>query len=114
MLKVGAPASNTVEINGNLAVNGNIAATGTNTPDYVFKAGYKLKTIEEHAKFMWENSHLPYVEKAKENEKGQGVFSLNERSQQLLEELEIAHIYIEQLNNSVIQLNERLDKIEKK
>lgn len=113
LMKVGVP-SDTVEINGKLKVNGDITATGTITPDYVFQPGYELKTIEEHAKFMWKNSHLPMVEKAKVNENGQGIFSLNERSQQLLEELEIAHIYIDQLNTTVKKLEKRLTDLEKK
>ena len=95
-----------------LDVKGNITATGTITPDYVFESGYALKTIEEHAAFMWEEKHLPAVRQAKTNDYGKGVVNLGERSQNLLEELEVAHIYIEQLSNKIKKIESRLASLE--
>jgi len=112
LIKVGSVDSSTVQINGNLDVKGNITATGTITPDYVFESGYALKTIEEHAAFMWEEKHLPAVRQAKTNDYGKGVVNLGERSQNLLEELEVAHIYIEQLSNKIKKIESRLASLE--
>lgn len=104
LLRVGIVNTTTVSVGGDLAVSGNITATGTITPDYVFKSDYTLLSIEEHADTMWNNHHLPYVAAAKENEAGKGLINLGQRSQGLLEELEIAHIYIEQLHKRLTAL----------
>ncbi|MEM8484848.1 MAG: ABC transporter C-terminal domain-containing protein [Bacteroidota bacterium] len=76
-------------------------------PDYVFSESYQLESIEAHAAFMWSEGHLPAVtsEKAlKEND----LYDMAERREQILEELEKAHIYIEQLNNRIKTLEKRL------
>ncbi|WP_103867614.1 tail fiber protein, partial [Aquimarina sp. I32.4] len=57
-----------------LTVNGNIHAKEVKidlnipAPDYVFKEDYKLRSIEEVANFIKENSHLPEIPSAKEFE----------------------------------------------
>jgi hypothetical protein len=102
-------------------VNGDFHATGAITsdvkyqdiPDYVFDEDYKLETIEEHAEFMWNNKHLPAVKSAKEIE-AEGKIDMNERREQLLEELEKAHIYIEQLNNEVKSIKEENEVLKQK
>lgn len=104
LLRLGALASNTVDINGNLVV------TGTITPDYVFKKGFKVPSIQEHARFMWKNSHLPKMAPAQTNASGQGVINVGQRAQGMLEELEYAHIYIEQLHGDVQDLQKDVDK----
>ncbi|MGR9072067.1 MAG: hypothetical protein ACU833_03265 [Gammaproteobacteria bacterium] len=114
LMRLGVDASNVVDINGNLDVDGNITATGSITPDYVFSPYYKLPSIEEHAAFMWNEKHLPSVQKAVTNAEGKGVINIGDRSQGLLEELEIAHIYIERLHTQVSELQARLDKLENK
>ncbi len=95
LIQIGETATNVVN------VNGNITATGTITPDYVFEPEYELESIEEHAAYMWREKHLPAVDAAKTDGKGNGKVDLVNRSQQLLEELEKAHIYIEQLNKRI-------------
>jgi hypothetical protein len=95
LLRIGVLATNTVDINGNLTV------TGTITPDYVFEPKFDLPTIEQHAAAMWQNKHLPKVAPAATNAEGKGVIDVGARSQGLLEELEYAHIYIEQLHTRV-------------
>ena len=52
---------------------------------------------------MWKNKHLPAVTSEKQIDK-EGKYSINERREQMLEELEKAHIYIEQLNNRIKEL----------
>ncbi|HEY0662635.1 MAG TPA: hypothetical protein VGD21_15095 [Lysobacter sp.] len=95
LFRVGVLGPSTVDINGDLVV------TGTITPDYVFKKDFKVPSIEEHAKLMWQNSHLPKMSPAKVNEDGKGVINVGQRSQGMLEELEYAHIYIEQLHGDM-------------
>ena len=102
LLQVGEVASD------NVHVNGNITATGSITPDYVFEPDYRLESIEEHAAFMWQEKHLPSVDAAQTDGKGKGLVSLVERSQQVLEELEKAHIYIDQLNKKMKDMESHL------
>lgn len=104
LLQIGETANDLVH------VNGNITATGTITPDYVFEPDYKLESIEEHAAYMWKEKHLPAVEAAKTDGEGRGLVNLVNRSQQILEELEKAHIYIEQLHNRIN--NEKENRLE--
>ena len=79
---------------GNLVLSNGDFITESNTyPDYVFEPGYELESIEQHAAYMWENSHLPAVGSGKGKK-----LSLGKTTAAMLEELEKAHIYIEQLN----------------
>ncbi len=73
-------------------------------PDYVFNPDHKVESIEQHAEFMWKNKHLPAVPGQKDVEK-EGAVDVVGTSLGTLEELEKAHIYIE-------QLHQRLEKIE--
>ena len=66
---------------------------------------------------MWTNKHLPALKSAVQIEE-EGRINLNERREQMLEELEKAHIYIEQLNNDIKlmkaenqELKEKLNEI---
>jgi hypothetical protein len=104
LLQIGETANDLVH------VNGNITATGTITPDFVFEPDYKLESIEEHAAFMWQEKHLPALEPAKTDGKGRGLVNLVNRSQQVLEELEKAHMYIEQLHKRIN--NEKESRLE--
>ena len=93
LLRVGVAASDIVEIDGRLFVKGSQL-----TPDYVFEPGYPLESIEEHAELMWESKHLPALPGAAANEGGVDIVG---HQYGTLEELEIAHIYISQLNESL-------------
>ena len=87
-----------LNINGTLNVGGQIFQRGTLLcADYVFEKGYTLESIEEHAKFMWENQHLPAVPKRTESADGKEVVEIGTQMRGILEELEKAHIYISQL-----------------
>jgi len=101
---------------GKLDVNGTIYQRGISLhADYVFEPTYELESIEDHAQFMWENKHLPAVDKAQIDENGLEIVEVGVRSRGVLEELEKAHIYIEQLKKekdagiqSLRQANETL------
>ncbi|MFC1478710.1 hypothetical protein ACFL57_04555 [Candidatus Margulisiibacteriota bacterium] len=66
--------------------------------DYVFEDDYDLKSIKEQAEFMWANKHLPAL---KGTEELGGQINIAERLEQTVEELEKAHVYIEQLNKRI-------------
>jgi hypothetical protein len=100
LLRVGILAGDTVDINGKLVINGSDV-----TPDYVFEPGYPLESIEEHAALMWENKHLPALSGASANEEGVDIVR---HQYGTLEELEKAHIYISQLNESLNEQGEKL------
>ena len=93
---------------GKLDVNGAIYQRGgVLHADYVFEPGYELESIEEHAQYMWQNKHLEAVPKVKIDENGQEVLEIGAHRRGILEELEKAHIYIQ-------QLNERIETLEAK
>ncbi len=86
---------------GNIRVtNGSFIDDGTTLSDFVFESDYKLESIEDHSDFMWKNKHLPALTGANEIKK-KGGYDISERREQMLEELEKAHIYIEQLNAKI-------------
>ncbi|WP_108246743.1 tail fiber protein [Muricauda brasiliensis] len=79
-----------------LAVNGNIHAKEvkvdlTGWPDYVFKEGYDLPTLEEVEKHIREKGHLINIPSAKEVEEN-GI-ELGEMNKLLLEKIEELMIY---------------------
>jgi hypothetical protein len=107
---------------GTLDVNGSIYQRGSLLhADYVFEPDYELESIEEHAAFMRREKHLKAVPKAEKDENGLEIIEIGANRRGILEELEIAHIYIEQLNEKINQqqrmiddLNERLRVLEGK
>ena len=101
LLRVGTVGTDRVDIGGSLYIAGSQV-----TPDYVFDPNFTLASIEAHGASMWENKHLPAVAPASTDEEGKTVFEIGARSQGMLEELEIAHIYIFQLNETISELRE--------
>ena len=100
-------SSGNVIVLGTLTTSGTTCGTGC---DLVFTEGYKLPTIEEHAAQMWENSYLPNVGPTVENE----PFNITEKTGGMLNELEKAHIYIAQLNNTIKLKSNELDNVKVK
>lgn len=101
-------------------VNGTISLNGSQVhPDYVFESNFDLETIDEHAAYMWEEKHLPAVGPGTYNPDGTARIDLAAKTMGMLEELEKAHIYIEQLHNRLnkaesenSQLQQRLEALE--
>ena len=82
---------------GKLDVNGPIYQRGGQLhADYVFEPDYRLESIEEHSKFMWSNRHLTAMPGVQKDESGQEVIEMGSHRRGIVEELEKAHIYIEQ------------------
>lgn len=94
-----------------LAVNGTIGAKEVNVeefsstwwPDYVFDSGYNLISIIELEAFIKQNKHLPEIPSA--SEIAQTGVNLADMNARLLRKVEELSLYI-------IDLNNRLDKLE--
>ncbi|REJ73557.1 MAG: hypothetical protein DWQ36_07145 [Acidobacteria bacterium] len=96
---------------GNVTLSGTITTTGGTCGggcDLVFSEGYELPSIEEHAAEMWAKGHLPNVGPTPEN----APIDLSDKTGRMLNELEHAHIYIEQLHNQNRALNDRVTALE--
>ncbi len=104
LLQIGRTASDQVDIAGSLTITGTC-----NGCDAVFTPEFPLETIEEHAELMWKNSYLPGVGPTQEGPTSINVF---EKTTGILQELEKAHIYIEQLHNIVKGRDERISQLE--
>lgn|SRR5690606_18852215 len=93
-----------------LSVNGNIRAKeikveATNWPDYVFRPDYPLLPIASVKQFISDHGHLPEVPTAAEvAEEG---LSVGEMNTMLMKKVEELTLYI-------IELEERIGKLEKK
>jgi hypothetical protein len=100
---------------GRLDVNGKIFQRSVERhPEYVFEPEHTLETIEEHATFMWNNRHLKAVHKPENDENGNYVIEIGAQQRGILEELEKAHIYIEQLHKRLSLLEKDLTELKKK
>ena len=98
---------------GKLDVNGAIYQRGSTLhADYVFEDDYELESIEEHSEFMWENKHLKAIPKATVDENGIEYVEVGSHRKGIVEELEKAHIYISQLEESIKLLTKRIEKLE--
>lgn len=82
--------------------------------DYVFESDYKLESIEQHAKFMWTNKHLKAISKAKVDEDGREIVEVGAHRKGIVEELEKAHIYIEQLHQRLKSLESKLTMLDER
>lgn len=78
--------------------------TLTNIPDYVFKEGYNLMPLNDLKTFINTQQHLPNI--PSENEFQKDGVDLGELNRLLLEKVEELTLYI-------LQLEERISKIEK-
>lgn len=100
---------------GRLDVNGSIYQRGGQLyADYVFGKEYKLESIEDHARYMWKNAHLKGMPKALKDGKGVEIVEIGSFQKGILEELEKAHIYIEQLNEKIKTLESKIQALEAK
>ncbi len=100
-----------MEINGDgdVTISGELTTTGMTCGsgcDAVFAPEYDMPSISEHAAAMWRNGYLPNIGPTVE-----GVpVNLTDKTGRMLNELEKAHIYIEQLHNRLERLEALLDE----
>jgi hypothetical protein len=98
---------------GRLDVNGSIYQRAAALHgDYVFEPGYKLETIDEHSEFMWKEKHLPEIPKRRVGDDGREIIEIGAHQRGIVEELEKAHIYIEQLHKQNKALEKRVASLE--
>jgi hypothetical protein len=69
---------------------------------------FQVKPIEIHAEEMWNNKYLGAVGPTKPNQ----PINITQKTTGILHELEVAHIYIEQLHKRLGSMEERLAEIE--
>ena len=97
---------------GKLDVNGSIYQRGgVLHADYVFEPGYQLESIDEHSEFMWQQKHLPAIPKATVDETGQEIVEVGSHRKGIVEELEKAHIYIEQLHKQNKEMKKQIGEM---
>ncbi len=94
---------------GKLDVNGTIYQRGSLLyADYVFEPEYKLESIEEHSEYMWREKHLRAIPKTQKDETGQEMLEIGAHRKGIVEELEKAHVYIQQLNERIRVLEAKI------
>ncbi|MEM8934076.1 MAG: hypothetical protein AAGE94_22985, partial [Acidobacteriota bacterium] len=103
---------------GDLTIRGSLITqngSGSTYPDYVFEAGYELRSIDELAAFITENGHLPNVTSRAEVDE-QGYVNHSDLQLQTLEKVEELTLYtiqqqrlIEEQAAMIEELRARLD-----
>jgi hypothetical protein len=112
VLNTGDVGIGTTSPKGKLDVNGSIYQRGISLhADYVFQPGYQLESIKEHSEFMWKYKHLKAIPKAQVDKNGQEIVEVGSHRKGIVEELEKAHIYIEQLHKRIKKLEVMIEKL---
>jgi hypothetical protein len=89
-------ADGDMTLDGTLITGGPTCDTGC---DAVFDAGFKRLSVTDHASLMWENGHLPAVGPTLPH----APMNVSEKMGGILNELEHAHIYIEELHAKTVR-----------
>lgn len=87
-------------------------ALEANWPDYVFKPGYKLLSLEDLKHHIQTENHLPGIPSATEVENNKG-YELGQMQQKLLEKIEELTLYVIQLNDENKKLQQQIDELKK-
>jgi len=113
---VAEPEANTnllVLSGGEVQITGTVRVNGTQVhPDFVFEPDYALESIEDHSNYMWAEKHLPAIGAGTYQEDGHSTVDLVGHQFGIVEELEKAHIYIDQLNAKLKDKDLRLASME--
>ena len=99
-----------VDSSGNVTIPGSITTGGGTCGggcDAVFSAAYALPSIEEHSAAMWSNGFLPNVGPTAEGE----PINMSDKMGRMLNELETAHVYIDQLNGELADQRAETDSL---
>ena len=98
---------------GNLTIRGSLITqngSGSTYPDYVFEAGYELRSIDELEAFISENGHLPNVTSRTEVD-AQGYVNHSELQLQTLEKVEELTLYTIQQQRLIEEQRAMLDEL---
>jgi len=101
LLLIGTKADDQVNINGNLVTSGTVTTGGPTCSggcDAVFGVDYDLPSIEDHAREMFANKHLPEIGPTIPG----APLNISEQYGKMLNELEKAHIYIAQQETRLV------------
>lgn len=103
-----------LDVHGDVHVNGKIkmgsAGWTIQTPDYVFGPSYALPKIDETAKYIKENRHLPDVPSAAEVKKnGIDVAQMN---MALLKNLETVTLYVIEQKKEIDDQNKKIEQLQ--
>ena len=93
---------------GDLTIAGTLTTAGGTCGggcDAVFDDPEALPTLQEHTEAMWANGYLPNVGPTIENQ----PFNVSDKVGRMLNELEMAHIYVAQLDARVRELEARYE-----
>lgn len=105
---VGIGTTNTLDYK--LAVNGSIGSkeikveSPSDWPDFVFDKDYELRSLSEVENYIDENNHLPEI--PSQNEVEENGLNLGEMDAKLLQKIEELTLYM-------IEMNKRIDQLEK-
>lgn len=101
-----------LQSNGDLKITGSLTTGGTTCGgggcDRVFSPNAELTSLDEHSTAMWANGYLPAVGPTAENR----PLNLTKKVGGILHELEMAHIYIEQLHKKIEEKDARLGDLQ--
>lgn len=106
-----APSAYKLAVGGKIVAEEVVVKLQTNWPDYVFEPDYKLLSLEELRSFIKQHKHLPGVPSAKEVEEN-GV-PVGEMNALLLKKIEELTLHILELNKTNMELQKRIEALEK-
>lgn len=107
------PGTNKLAVEGTIAARKVIVtATGTPFPDYVFKKGYDLPTLDSVSKFISSNNHLPEVPSA--DSVGRSGLDVGNMQSILLKKIEELTLYAIEQNEKIKELDSQLLRQNKK
>ena len=110
LFRVGILGASIVDINGDLVITGNCTEQHGACADYVFEPDYELRSLGELDAFIAENRHLPNVPSA--DEMRQHGVSMTHLSGRLLEKIEELTLYTLQQQETIDELQHRLNAVE--
>ncbi|MCF8235821.1 MAG: hypothetical protein K9G67_12450 [Bacteroidales bacterium] len=107
--------TSTIPANYKLAVDGKVIAEeleiqlSGSWPDYVFSDNYNLMTLSDLEEFINNNNHLPDIPSASDVENG--TLKLGEMNKKLLEKIEELTLYVIELKNENVELNNKVNQL---
>ncbi|MEO1700408.1 MAG: hypothetical protein AAFR71_00010 [Pseudomonadota bacterium] len=116
LLRVGFPAADDVEVNGDLFVSGDVTISGQCTEvdgacaDFVFQDDYVLPSLDDVQAFIQENRHLPDIP-SEADMKRDGI-NLQNMSGRLLQKIEELTLYTIEQQDDIRDLKSKLKLIQ--